>query len=82
MYNSDSYSPSIGESHVTGLGTGNDTGLGDKGVGKGGFTVVDVGNNRHVTDVGGSVHETTDLVDREAIGQQRNYNLRHSGGLR
>ena len=58
--------PSVGESHVTGLGTGNDTSLGHERVGKGGFTVVNVRNDGHVTDVGWSVHETTDLVDGEA----------------
>jgi hypothetical protein len=54
-------------------------------VGKGGLSVIDVGNNRHVSekrkrqqnprrcaaicdspDVGGLVHETTDLVNGEA----------------
>jgi hypothetical protein len=38
----------VGESHVTGLGTSDNTGLGDQTVGKGGLSVIDVGNNRHV----------------------------------
>jgi hypothetical protein len=29
--------------------------------------VVDVGNNGHVTDIGGLVHKGPDLVDREAV---------------
>lgn len=49
--------PSVGETHLTSLGRGNNTGLGDKGVGKSRLAVVDVGNDRHVTDVGGLVHE-------------------------
>jgi hypothetical protein len=63
---------SIGESHVTSLGTSDNTGLGDEGIGQGGFTVIDVGDNGHVTDVGGSVHETTHLVDGEVnhLGQR------------
>ena len=49
--------PGVGETHLTGLGTGNDTSLGHERVGKGRLAVVDVGNNRHVTDVGGAVHQ-------------------------
>jgi len=56
---------SVRESHVSSLGTGDNTSLGDQRVGEGGFTVVDVGNDRHVTDVGGSVHEPSYLVNRE-----------------
>ena len=55
----------VHETGVTGLGTSDNTGLGDERVGKGGFSVVDMGNDRHVTDVGGLVHEATDLVDGE-----------------
>jgi hypothetical protein len=63
------YSPGVHESHVTRLGTGNDTSLGDQSVGKGRLSVVDVSDNRHVSDVGRSVHETSDLADGEARGQ-------------
>jgi len=52
----------IGESHFSGLGTGDNTGFGDQGVGKGGFTVIDVGNNGHVSDVPFFVHNGPDLV--------------------
>jgi hypothetical protein len=58
--------PSVGESHVTSLGTGDNTSLGNQRVGKGRLSVVDVGDNRHVSDVGRSVHETSDLVNGEA----------------
>jgi hypothetical protein len=58
--------PGVHESHVSRLGSGDDTSLGDKGIGKGGFTVIDVSDNRHVSDVGRSVHETSDLSYGEA----------------
>lgn len=48
--------PRVGESHLSGLGTGNNTSLGDERVGKGRLSVIDMGNNRHVSDVGRSVH--------------------------
>ena len=38
-------------------------------IGKGGLSVVDVSNHGHVTDVLGDVHETTDLLDGEAVGR-------------
>lgn len=52
---------------ISSLGGGDNTGLGEKGVGEGRLAVIDVGNDRHVTDIGRLVHEPTDLVDREAI---------------
>lgn len=52
---------------IASLGGGDDTGFGEERVGEGGLAVVDVGNDRHVTDIGRVVHEPTDLVDREAI---------------
>lgn len=61
--------PGVHESHVSRLGSGDNTSLGDKSIGKGGFTVIDVGNDRHVSDVGGSVHETSDLSYGEARRQ-------------
>ena len=42
--------PSVGESHVTGLGTSDNTGLGDQRVGQGRLSVVDVSDDRHVSD--------------------------------
>ena len=44
--------PSVGESHVTGLGTSDDTGLGDQRVGQGRLSVVDVSDDRHVSERG------------------------------
>ena len=58
----------VGETSRTSVLGGNDTGSLDQGVGEGGLSVVDVSNDGHVTDVGGSVHETTDLLDGEAVG--------------
>jgi len=48
---------------VTGIGGGDNTGLGDEGVRKGGLTVVDVSDHGHVTDVVRKVHDLTHLVD-------------------
>jgi len=58
---------SIGGTSITSLRGGDDTGLGEKGVGQGRLAVIDVGNNGHVTDIAGLVHEGPDLVDGEAI---------------
>jgi len=56
---------SVGESHVTSLGSSDNTSLGDQRVGQGGLSVVDVGNNRHVTDVGRLAHKSVNLVNGE-----------------
>jgi len=58
-------STGIGETSITCLGLGNDTSLADERVGKSGFTVVDMSNNTHVSDVGFVVHNATNLVDCE-----------------
>ena len=71
LFSESRYLPGVHESHVSRLGTSNDTGLGDKGIGKGGFTVIDVSDNRHVSDVGRSVHETSDLSNGEARASVR-----------
>jgi hypothetical protein len=55
----------IGETSLTSLGSGNNTSLLDKGVGQGRFTVIDVSNNGHVTDIGDLVHKGTHLVHSE-----------------
>ena len=39
----------VHESGVSSLGSGNDTGLGDQGVGKGRLSVIDVSDNGHVS---------------------------------
>jgi len=59
----------IGSSGVTGLCCGDDTGLGQEGVGKGGLSVIDVSNNGHVTDVRRLVHQRADLLDGEAVAK-------------
>ena len=54
--------------HITGTTggfVGDDTGTSDKGVGKSGLTVIDVGDNGHVTDVVALVHDLAQLVNRE-----------------
>ncbi|CAH0021957.1 unnamed protein product [Clonostachys rhizophaga] len=58
---------SIGGTSLTSLGGGDNTGLGQQGVSQSRLAVVDVGNDGHVSDIGGLVHEGPDLVDREAI---------------
>jgi hypothetical protein len=63
---------SIGSSGITSLGSGNDTGLGEKRVGQGRLAVIDVGNNGHVTDIGRLVHKLPDLVNGE---------VNHLGGI-
>ena len=55
----------VSETGLSGLGSGDDTGLGNEGVGKSGFSVIDVSDDRHVTDVALAIHERTDLIDRE-----------------
>ena len=56
----------------TGLCRRNDSSALDKGIGKGRFSVVNVGNDGHVTDVRRLVHQRPDLVDRE---------VNHCGGV-
>lgn len=53
-------SPSVSESHVTSLGTSDNTSLGDQRVGQGGLSVVDVGNDRHVTNLRGDRKKNKD----------------------
>mmetsp|Transcript_10291 Transcript_10291/g.15715 ORF Transcript_10291/g.15715 Transcript_10291/m.15715 type:complete len:802 (+) Transcript_10291:228-2633(+) len=55
----------IGSSGVSSSLTGNDTGLGDKGVSKGTLAVVDVSNNRHVSDLVSLVLTLSHLVNGE-----------------
>jgi len=55
----------VGETGLTGLGSGNDTSLGHERIGQGGLAVVNVGNHGHVADVPLLVHEATDFVDGE-----------------
>lgn len=58
---------SIGETSRTSVLGRNDTSALDERVGEGGLSVVDMGNDGHVTDVLGSIHETTDLLGSEAV---------------
>jgi hypothetical protein len=43
------YVPSISKPHITRFSTGDNPSLGDQRVGQGGFPVVDVGDDRHVS---------------------------------
>lgn len=56
----------VGGAGISSLSRGNDTGLGEKGVGEGGLSVIDVGNDGHVTDVGWLVHQLADFLNGEA----------------
>ena len=49
-------------SGFTSFWSSNDTSFGQKGICQGRFAVVDVSNNRHVSDIVLLVHDTTDLV--------------------
>lgn len=55
----------VHETSLTSLGGGNNTGTLDKGVGEGGLSVIDVGNDGHVTDVSPTVHQGPDLFNSE-----------------
>lgn len=55
----------VGETSLTGLGTGNNTSLGDQGVSQGGLAVIHVSDDGHVADVTLLVHQATDFVDGE-----------------
>jgi len=55
----------VEEAGITGGFLLDDTGGSDEGVGEGGLTVIDVGDDGHVTDLGGDIHEFTDLFDGE-----------------
>jgi hypothetical protein len=55
----------VHETSLTSLGGGNNTGTLDKGVGEGGLSVIDVGNDGHVSDVSPTVHQRPDLFDSE-----------------
>lgn len=57
----------IGGTSITSLSGGDDTGLGEERVGKSRLAVVDVGNDGHVADIAGLVHEGANLVDGETI---------------
>ena len=53
----------IGGSGITSSLAGNDTGFGNEGISEGGFTVIDVSNNRHVSDLVSLVLALSDLVN-------------------
>ena len=55
----------VEETGVTGGFLLDDTGGGDERVGEGGLAVIDVGNDGHVTDLAGDIHEFADLFDGE-----------------
>jgi len=56
---------SIRGTGITSLCGRDNTGLGQQGIGQGRLAVIDVGNDGHVSDIGGLVHEGPDLVDRK-----------------
>jgi len=56
---------SIGGADLASLFLSNNTGFGNERVGQGRFTVIDVSNDRDVTDVILITHDLSDLVDSE-----------------
>ena len=54
--------PGVGGPALSGLGGGDDTGLGHQGVGQGGLAVIHVGDHGHVPDVPLLVHAFSHLV--------------------
>mmetsp|Transcript_42646 Transcript_42646/g.56307 ORF Transcript_42646/g.56307 Transcript_42646/m.56307 type:complete len:802 (-) Transcript_42646:104-2509(-) len=56
---------SVSEAGIASILASDDTGFCDEGVGQGRLAVVDVGNDRHVTDGIRFVHDLTDLIDSE-----------------
>jgi hypothetical protein len=55
----------IGETSLTSLSGRDNTGTLHQGVGQSRFTVIDVGNDGHVTNVGNDVHQATHLINCE-----------------
>lgn len=62
---------SVGEAGLSGLGAGDDSGLGDQGIRQGRLAVVNVSDDGHITDVLLLVHHATDLVYGEIHLKQR-----------
>jgi hypothetical protein len=58
-------STSVGGTNITSLIASNNTGFGNEGVSEGWFTVIDVSNNRHVTDLISVTHDFSNLVNSE-----------------
>lgn len=50
------------EASLTSTGLGDNTGHGDKGIGQGGFTMIDVSDDGHITDVRHLVHLLNAMV--------------------
>jgi hypothetical protein len=55
----------VHETGITSPSSGNNTGTLDQRVTEGGLSVIDVSNDRHVTDVGLAVHQAAELFDSE-----------------
>jgi hypothetical protein len=53
---------SISKTNVTGIFLGNDTSSSDERIGQSGLAVIDVSNDRHITDVMGLIHNESHLV--------------------
>ena len=53
----------VSEASITCVLAGDDTGFRNKGVSQSGLAVIDMGNDRHVTDTMGIVHDLTDLFN-------------------
>ena len=58
-------STSVSSSDISSLFAGNDTGFGNQGIGEGGLAVINVSDDRHVTDLVRVAHDFSDLVNCE-----------------
>ena len=56
---------SVSSADFSSLVASNDTGFGNKGIGKGRLAVIDVGDHRHVSDLVRVTHDFSNLVNSE-----------------
>jgi hypothetical protein len=55
----------IHDTSITSGSHGYNTGSSDQGIGQGRLSVIDVGNDGHVTDVLGAIHNFSELINSE-----------------
>lgn len=58
---------SVSETGFTSTTRGDNTGLGDQGVGQGRLAVIDVSNDGHVTNVRNLVHKASNFLNSEVL---------------
>ena len=74
--------PGVRDPRLSGLGRGDDAGLGDERVRQGGLSVINVRDDGHVADVVLLVHDRPDLVDREVHLRPEQWRVSHAGTQR